>query len=233
MQEELPASLTLMVAYLGGKGSHLMQAFLPNTQPPGSIACPTGPSGFVDVTSNGTSLRNALQFTLRRRLYAGFTASVQYTLRSPRTMRRRSATRGITPASLAIAQNWLDLGAERGPSSFDQRHHVTAQIQYSTGRASRAARCSMGSGDRSGRTGRSRVNSAPARASAARRSRFLADRGHRASSASVRRSDGRAAPSRRRRAPSRIRPPIPRRARHLGRRGSQLAPRARRSSRWT
>jgi hypothetical protein len=32
-----------------------------------------------------------------------------------------------------IAQNWLDLSAERGPSNFDQRHLVTFQSQYSTG----------------------------------------------------------------------------------------------------
>ena len=33
-----------------------------------------------------------------------------------------------------IAQNWLDLSAERGPSNFDQRHLVTLQTQYSIGR---------------------------------------------------------------------------------------------------
>ena len=32
-----------------------------------------------------------------------------------------------------IAQNWLDLSAERGPSNFDQRHLVTLQTQYSSG----------------------------------------------------------------------------------------------------
>jgi hypothetical protein len=33
----------------------------------------------------------------------------------------------------AIAQNWLDLRAERAPSSFDQRHQFTVQTQYTTG----------------------------------------------------------------------------------------------------
>ena len=33
----------------------------------------------------------------------------------------------------AFAQNWLDLDAERGPSTFDQRHLLTAQFQYTTG----------------------------------------------------------------------------------------------------
>ena len=32
-----------------------------------------------------------------------------------------------------IAQNWLDLSAERGPSNFDQRHLLSLQTQYSSG----------------------------------------------------------------------------------------------------
>ncbi len=32
-----------------------------------------------------------------------------------------------------IAQNWLDLSAERGLSSFDQRHLVTLTGQYTSG----------------------------------------------------------------------------------------------------
>ena len=32
-----------------------------------------------------------------------------------------------------IAQNWLDLRAERGPSTFDQRQALSAQIQYTSG----------------------------------------------------------------------------------------------------
>ncbi len=40
-----------------------------------------------------------------------------------------TANRGGT----AIAQNWLDLRAERAPSSFDQRHQFSVQGQYTTG----------------------------------------------------------------------------------------------------
>ena len=36
-------------------------------------------------------------------------------------------------ASLTIAQNWLDLSAERGLSTFDQRHLLSLQMQYTTG----------------------------------------------------------------------------------------------------
>jgi trimeric autotransporter adhesin len=38
-----------------------------------------------------------------------------------------------SPASPTIAQDWLDLRGERGLSTFDQRHLLTAQLQYTTG----------------------------------------------------------------------------------------------------
>ena len=33
----------------------------------------------------------------------------------------------------SVAQNWLDLSAERGISGFDARHHLSLQLQYSSG----------------------------------------------------------------------------------------------------
>ena len=76
VQRDLPASLTVIATYLGTQGSHLMQEFLPNTYPAGAVnPCPTCPSGFVYLTSNGTLDRgNAGQLQLRRRLRNGFTA---------------------------------------------------------------------------------------------------------------------------------------------------------------
>jgi hypothetical protein len=40
---------------------------------------------------------------------------------------------GATPAGAAIAQNWLDPRAERALSTFDQRHLLNAQAQYTSG----------------------------------------------------------------------------------------------------
>jgi trimeric autotransporter adhesin len=133
-QRELPASLTAIAAYLGAKGTHLSQASLPNTYPAGSEnPCPSCPAGFVYVTSNGHSLRNAGQFTLRRRLHHGLTASVQYTIAKSMDDAATFSNTAISPRSLTIAQDWLNLAAERGPSPFDQRHLVSAQIQYTSG----------------------------------------------------------------------------------------------------
>src|SRR6185295_3714493 len=117
-QRELPASLTAIAAYLGARGTHLIQAVLPNTYPAGAVSpCPECPSGFVYLTSNGRSLRNAGQFTLRRRLYHGLMASVQYTLAKSTDDAATFDNKSITAKSLAIAQDWLDLTAGRGPSA--------------------------------------------------------------------------------------------------------------------
>jgi hypothetical protein len=85
------------------------------------------------VTSSGDSIRHAAQFTWRRRLHSGLTATAQYTLSRSTDDAATFNNRGITVQSLSIAQDWLTLGAERGPSSFDQPHLLSVQVQYTTG----------------------------------------------------------------------------------------------------
>jgi hypothetical protein len=132
-QRDLPASLTITATYLGMKGSHLMQEFLPNTNPIGAVnPCPTCPAGFAYLTSNGTSNRQSGQVQLRRRLRNGMTAMVQYTL-SKSTDDSAAAFTGASLNGASIAQDWRHLDAELGPSSFDQRHVFTAQVQYTSG----------------------------------------------------------------------------------------------------
>jgi hypothetical protein len=132
MQRDLPGSLTMIATYLGAKGSHLMQEFPPNTYPIGAVnACPACPAGFVYLASNGTSEREAGQFELRRRLRNGLTATLQYTL--SQATDDAGAFTGVNLTGGAIAQDWRNLEAERGPSNFDQRHLVSAQFQYTTG----------------------------------------------------------------------------------------------------
>ena len=99
---------------------------------------------------------------MRRRLHNGFTATVQYTYSKAvdddsavggqgavlpaQTFGASNGAGGAnaapggltansagTAASPGIAQNWLDLAAERGLSTFDQRHLLTLKAQYTTG----------------------------------------------------------------------------------------------------
>ena len=132
VQRDLPASLTMTATYLGTHGSHLLLEFLPNTYPIGAVnPCPSCPAGFVFLTSNGSSDRNAAQLQLRRRLRNGLTASVQYTL--ARATDDTAAVAGASLNGAAIAQDWLHLDAERAPSNFDQRHLAVASVQYTSG----------------------------------------------------------------------------------------------------
>lgn len=134
VQHDWPASLTVVAAYFGDRGANLTQAFLPNTVAPGAGApCVDCPSGFTYLTSGGTSTRHAVQVVLRRRLHAGLSASMTYTIAKAIDNAASLSNTSVAPGSLSVAQNWLDLEAERGPSSFDQRHLVSADVQYTTG----------------------------------------------------------------------------------------------------
>ena len=163
VQRDLPGSLQLTVTYLGIKGTRGVQEFLPNTFPAGAVnPCADCPTGFAYFASNGNSTRQAGQVQLRRRLHNGFTATVEYTYSKsidddsalggqgallPTQVFSPFAGGGgsggghvvLLPGSgtgatgPTIAQNWLDLTAERGLSTFDQRHLLTFQGQYTTG----------------------------------------------------------------------------------------------------
>jgi hypothetical protein len=131
VQRDLPGSLVLIAAYQGAKGTRAQQQILPNTMPTGAAdPCAACPRGFTYLMANGNSIRHAGTADLRRRLRSGFTASLQY-----------SFAKSIDNASLGgrnqsgplVAQNWLDLRAERALSNFDQRHALSGLVQYTSG----------------------------------------------------------------------------------------------------
>lgn len=132
VQRDLPGSLVMIATYLGIKGTRGPQEFLPNTYPEGvaSPCAPACPSGFIYMTSNGNSEREAGSFQLRRRLHNGFLASATYTYAKAID---DSALGGRGQGTQVVAQNWLNLSAERALSNFDQRHTLALQAQYTTG----------------------------------------------------------------------------------------------------
>lgn len=149
-QRDLPAALVMTATYLGTKGTHGTQEFLPNTYPIGAAnPCPQCPVGFIYRTSGGNLEREAAQLQLRRRLRAGLTASLEYTFAKSVDDDTQIGGQGHTSANSAtaisttastsavstpiVAQNWLNLRAERSPSSFDQRHLLNLLLQYTTG----------------------------------------------------------------------------------------------------
>jgi len=153
LQADLAGSLQLVATYLGIKGTHEQQRFLPNTYAPGGFnPCPSCPVGFTYLASNANSTREAAQIQLRRRLRSGLAGSLAYTYASALddastlggqraelpTQATPSNPFAPTPASQSaatttIAQDWRNLSAEYGRSSFNQRHLLNLQLQYTTG----------------------------------------------------------------------------------------------------
>ncbi len=131
IQRDLPGALVMTAMYLGSKGAHGTQQFLPNTYPAGAVRpCPLCPAGYAYLASNGSSNRQAGQIQLRRRLRSGLAATAQYTFSKSID---DAALGGRGQGTMVIAQDWLHLRAERALSSFDQRHLLNLQVQYTSG----------------------------------------------------------------------------------------------------
>ena len=74
-------------------------------------------TGFIYDTPAGNSIYHALQTRLSRRFRHHFSTNIQYTF--AKSIDNSSTLGG---AGNAVAQNFFDLAAERGLSSFDRRH---------------------------------------------------------------------------------------------------------------
>jgi len=134
VERDLVWGLVAKVGYLGIKGTHARQAIYPNTYPAGgAVSCPSCPSGFEYILSGGNSSRHAGQFEVRRRLRGGWSVKSQTTWAKSID---NTALGGGAQTAL-VAQNWADLAAERGLSSFDQRltERLTADytLRFSSG----------------------------------------------------------------------------------------------------
>jgi hypothetical protein len=129
VQRDLPGSLVMQATYTGTKGTHLLQAFVPNSYPTGETSpCLSCPSNFTYYTSGGNSTREAGTLNLRRRLHNGFTASLVY-----KYSKSVDDVASMGGGLGSPAQNWLNLEGERGSSSFDQRHVADITLQYTSG----------------------------------------------------------------------------------------------------
>jgi hypothetical protein len=136
--------LQATVTYRGTKGTRGIQEILPNTYPYdpnaagfGINPCPSCPLGFTYRTSNGNSTREEGIVALRRRLRSGFTAELHYTfsksLDDDYSLGGQQGVPGASGGSPQIAQDWRHPEAQRGLSTFDQRHVLTLTAQYTTG----------------------------------------------------------------------------------------------------
>src|SRR5262249_51572409 len=127
VQRELWANTVLTVAYVGGKGSHVL-AFPNVNQPvPGAGAVtPRRPfpnlSDGSGVTPWADSSYNSLQTTFERRFARGFSVLAAWTWAHSIDNSSGTGSEGI--------QNSYDLHANRGNSTFDVRHNFTVSSTY-------------------------------------------------------------------------------------------------------
>jgi len=134
MQHDLPLALQMSATYLGIKGAEGAQEILPNSYPLGADnPCAGCPVGFVYESSGGNSIRHAGELILRRRMRSGFGATADYTFAKSIDDDAYLGGEGQSASVSTIAQNWRDPGGERSLSSFDQRHLLKMQVQYTSG----------------------------------------------------------------------------------------------------
>ncbi len=121
VQRELMPGLALNVSYNGAKGTRLDMQRAPNRTPTG-LRIP-GVQAFLWQSSEAASILHSGRLRLRKRMQKGISIGGSYTY--SKSLDNASSIGG---GATVVAQNDLDLAAERGLSSFDQRHR--ANIDY-------------------------------------------------------------------------------------------------------
>ena len=130
IQHDLGKGFFMEVGYLGTKGTRLDVLSVPNEGPPGS---PTNQLqlgnavGFTYDNPVGDSIYNALQTHLMRRFRGGISMDARYTF--SKSIDDASSFGGV---GSTVAQNWLDLAAERGLSSFNRTQVFTMSWVYTS-----------------------------------------------------------------------------------------------------
>lgn len=118
VQQELPKGFFVEAGYVGTKGTGLDVLTVPNQGPSGCArALLSGPACYTFDSSVGNSIYNALQVRATQRFRHGVSMGAHYTY--SKSIDDSSTFGG---AGNTVAQNWQDLAAERGLSSFDRRH---------------------------------------------------------------------------------------------------------------
>ena len=124
VQRELTRTLVLNLDYNGSKGTHLDMLRAPNRTPRPGCASPAC-SRSCGRPSDADSIMHGGTVRLRKRMSHGLSVGGSYTY--SKSIDNASSIGG---GAVVVAQNDQDLAAERGLSSFDQRHRLTADYVY-------------------------------------------------------------------------------------------------------
>jgi trimeric autotransporter adhesin len=116
IQRELPKGVMLNVGYNGAKGTRLdtERALVGSDNQP-----------FIYESSEGNSILHAASVRVRKRMAKGLGLSGQYVF-----SKSIDDASSIGGGGVVVAQNPFDISADRGLSSFDQRHKFTGNWIY-------------------------------------------------------------------------------------------------------
>jgi len=138
VQQQILPTLILNLDYTGTKGTRLDILEAPNRTATGVLF--PGVQPFYWEDSVGDSTANALSVRVRKRLQAGFSIGGRYTfsksldnastIGSGEPLVAQGSGRTALSGTTNVAQDAFDLAAERGLSSFDQRHSFTADYLW-------------------------------------------------------------------------------------------------------
>src|SRR5207253_6264019 len=116
LQRELPGSVMMYADYNGAKGTRLdieRALVVPGGQP------------FIYESSEGNSILHAASVRVRRRMTKGLGLSAQYVF-----SKSIDDASSIGSGGSVVAQDPFNVSADRGLSSFDQRHKFTGNWTY-------------------------------------------------------------------------------------------------------
>ena len=124
IQKTLPWGVVMNVGYNGSKGNHLDIASAPRAS---STSPTTNLTGQVFNYEQAVAFSKFSAGTLRvnKRLTGGIALGANY-----QYSHSIDDAGSVGGTSTVVAQNWQNLGAEEGNSSFDQRHSVTGTYLY-------------------------------------------------------------------------------------------------------
>ncbi|HEU5400519.1 MAG TPA: TonB-dependent receptor [Terriglobales bacterium] len=123
VQREILHNVILNLGYNGSKGTRLDIVRAPNRGPDGLLIPNVQP--FLWESSAGSSILHSGTLSLRKRMSNGISIGGFYAY--SKSIDNASSIGG---GATVVAQNDLDLAAERGLSSFDRRHNFTGDFVY-------------------------------------------------------------------------------------------------------
>jgi len=127
IQQNLTRTWVLDLGYLGTKGTRLDVQRVPNQMTSEGVRKIANASAFTFDSSDGQSIYHAGQVRLMRRFRRGFSTNLLYTwAKSIDNVSSFGGGQGV------VAQDYENLAAERGLSSFDKRHNLTAMFMISS-----------------------------------------------------------------------------------------------------